>query len=680
MTRFSNRVRQAAGWVWRRASAGVALALIVMAFVIGSRTGGGHADGPAGAADAAGHRHGAAPESAETPWYTCSMHPSVRLKDPDAKCPICFMDLIPVSSSTGGGAGADRVSLSADARERSRIETTPVRRYFPEALVRLYGKVTLDQTTVARLTAYVPGRLDRLFVNYTGVPVSAGDHIAEIYSPELIAAFEELRQAGRAQREQTSASELIRQATLDTLVAAREKLHLYGLKDAQIAAVEEGRFTGDRLEIYAPFGGVVTHLSAREGDYLNTGDPVATVADLSRLWVEMEAYESQLPLLRWGQRVTFTVEARPGEVFEGRVSFIEPFVDETTRTAAVRVSVDNTDRRLVPGAFASAVVHARVSADGVVPSDELAGRWVGPMHPDVIHDAPGVCEICGMGLVTAESLGVVGDASTVEAPLVIPRSAVLYTGTRSVVYVEVPDAEEPTYEGREVLLGPRAGEAYTVRAGLSEGELVVTHGAFRIDSAMQILAKPSMMAPEGGASGGHHHGGHAIPAPVSGPAAAAELPEAFVGSLGEVFQAYSEARAALASDDFEKYAEAAGRLIVAVDGVDTTGLAPGARADWEAQRAVFKPDSPASEIAGARQGFEAVSAAIIALGDRFGSPGSDEWNVAFCPMAFGGRGAEWMQKGTEISNPYFGSAMLRCGEIRRPIPSSGEPKPGRHTR
>ena len=331
MKRQLERARAGVGWLWKHASTGVAIGAIVAALVVGYRIGR-PAPEPSDAGAGGGHEH-AEGESIEPRMYTCSMHPSVRLPDPDAKCPICFMDLIPVMEQGGADSGS-RISISESAAALSDIETAPVGRFFPTAEVRLYGKVTYDETSVARLTAYFPGRIERLFLNYTGVAVARGEHVAEVYSPDLLAAFEELRQAKAASETEGGMSDLVRAATRDTVVAAREKLRLFGITAEQIAAVENGSFDADNLTIFAPIGGVVTHLAVREGDYLQTGAPIATIADLSRLWLDMEAYESQLPLLRWGQRVTFSVEAHPGEIFEGRISFIEPIVDERTRTAA----------------------------------------------------------------------------------------------------------------------------------------------------------------------------------------------------------------------------------------------------------------------------------------------------------------------------------------------------------
>lgn len=682
MNTILRRIRTALGWIWKHTAAGISVVLIVAALVIGYRIG---RPAPEPALETTAEAHDHAEEPGQTQMYTCSMHPSVRLPDPNAKCPICFMDLIPVTDD-GGEGNELRVTISEAAGVLSRIETAPVGRFFPTAEVRLYGKVTYDETSVARLTAYFPGRIERLFVNYVGVPVSAGDHMAELYSPELLGAFEELRQVAGAAAGPNPGSELMRSATRDTLVAAREKLRLFGLTAAQIDAIERGRFDSDRLAVYAPMGGVVTDLAVREGDYVQTGAPIATVADLSRLWLDMQAYESQLPLLRWGQPVTFTVEAHPGEVFEGRVSFIEPMIDERTRTAAVRVAVENTDRRLKPGMFASAVVRTRVAEDGAVVNDELAGRWVGPMHPTVVRDEPGQCDICGMDLVPAESLGVVGDPNSVTEPLVIPRSAVLFTGTRSVVYVQVPDADKPTYEGRAVVLGPRAGDFYIVREGLSRGDRVVVNGAFRIDSAMQIAAKPSMMTPDAGA--GDPHAGHAGMAagPVGGampgrPGLVA-VPDSFVFALKPVYAAYLDAQEALAADDLGGFSRAAADLRSALGFVEEAGLVGEPLGVWRRAAAKLRAEPGITDIERARARFEGMSEAVIALQSRFGHHGSEEWNLAHCPMAFDNRGADWLQRGTQINNPYFGESMLRCGDIRasfKPLNGdAGERTTGEH--
>ena len=324
MSAFTHRATSLIGWIWSHIAATVGLILIVAALMIGYSAG---QLAPVSSDEA--HEY-IAVEGTDTDaapqLYTCSMHPTVRLEDPKAKCPICFMELIPVMDNANGEGMEMRLVLSEASKAMSRIETTKVGRFYPSAETRLYGKLVYDETSVARLSAYFPGRIDRLFVNYVGVTVQEGDHLAELYSPDLLSSFEELRQAKKSFDSAVDRSQFLRETSSHTLIASREKLRLFGLTQQQVDDVESGAFDSDQLTIYSPIGGVVTHLAAREGDYLKTGDPIATVSDLSRLWLDLEAYESQLAMLRWGLPVTFTVEAHPGEVFEGRVSFIEPII------------------------------------------------------------------------------------------------------------------------------------------------------------------------------------------------------------------------------------------------------------------------------------------------------------------------------------------------------------------
>jgi len=461
---------------------------------------------PSTSADAGAHDHG---RKAPTVW-TCSMHPQIRSSKP-GKCPICSMDLIPVAEA-GGQRSLREFSTSEAAKALMDIETTRVERKLVEAEVRMVGKVDYDETRLAHIAAWVPGRLDKLYVDYTGVPVNKGDHLVYIYSPELLSAQEELIQAKQAvQALRQSGSSLMRETTEATYQAAREKLRLLGLTQQQVATIERTGKTSDHLTIYSPVAGIVIHKNATEGMYVNTGTRIYTVADLSQMWIRLDAYESDLMWLRYGQKVQFTTVSHPGEVFRGTISFIDPVLDSATRTVKLRVNVPNPDGKLKPGMFVKAVARSRVAAGGKVMDADLAGKWICPMHPEIVKDGPGECDVCGMPLVRTESLGYVGvEATKADRPLVIPVSAPLVTGTRAIVYVEVPGADRPTYEGREIVLGPRAGGHYLVRSGLREGERVVTRGAFKIDSALQIQARPSMMMPEGGGpSSRGAHDGHA---------------------------------------------------------------------------------------------------------------------------------------------------------------------------
>lgn len=477
-----------------------AIALVAVSFALGFFVRG--CGGPV--ENAVSRQH----ESEEAGLWTCSMHPQIQLPKP-GKCPICGMDLIPVTtSSQDSGGGLRTYTTSESALALMKLQTAPVERKFVTAEVRLVGKIEYDETRLAYISAWVPGRLDRLYVDYTGVSVNKGEHLVYMYSPEVLTAQEELRRASRAlETMRAEAPDTLRTTARATLDAAREKLRRWGLTDDQIKEAEKQGTASDHITIYSPIGGTVIERNGREGMYVETGTPIYTIADLSRVWVMLDAYESDLPWIHYGQSVEFATDAIPGEVFEGKIAFIEPTVNPMTRTIKVRVNVPNEDGLLKPEMFVRGIVRSQVATGGRVMDPELAGKWICPMHPEIIKPAAGNCDICGMDLVRAEKLGYVpADATEADKPLVIPATAPLITGKRAIVYVQKMDAATPTFEGREVLLGPRAGDFYMVRSGLSEGERVVTNGNFNIDSALQILAKPSMMTPDVGIGSGHEHG------------------------------------------------------------------------------------------------------------------------------------------------------------------------------
>jgi len=421
------------------------------------------------------------------------------------------MELIPMPESLAAETAPRELVVSAAAAKLMEIQTSPVERRFAANQVRMVGKIQYDETRVRQITAWVPGRLDRLYVDFTGTTVRKGDHLVSLYSPDLISAQAELLQAMKASQNagEAGASDYLARSAASTLQAAREKLRLLGLTPGQIEEIEQSGRPVTHLTIYSPMGGVVIQKMANEGMYVGTGTQIYTVADLSQVWVKLDAYESDLQWIRYGQQAEFTTEAYPGQVFNGWISFIDPVLDPQTRTVKVRVDVPNPDGRLKPEMFVRAVVGSAVAQGGMVMDPDLAGKWICPMHPSVVKTEPGQCDICGMDLVTTESLGYVAADMPEQVPLVIPHTAPLITGKRAVVYVQKPDAELPTFEGREVVLGPRAGGFYLVESGLNQGERVVTNGNFKIDSALQIQARPSMMNPEGGvAPGGHEHAGH----------------------------------------------------------------------------------------------------------------------------------------------------------------------------
>ena len=527
----------------------------------------------------AGHAHSAAEGEAQI--WTCSMHPQIR-RDGPGSCPICGMDLVPVKKSV---SGVRTISISPDVKKLMNVQTVPVAHRYVTADVRMVGKIEYDQTRLAHITAWVSGRLDRLFVEFEGVEVKNGDHMAYIYSEELYTAQEELVSALQSKADRPTSRFV---EPLDLAESAREKLRLLGITAKQIKEIEQRGKPSTHLTIYSPAGGIVVKKHRQEGDRVRTGDRIYTVADLKHLWVQLDAYESDLPWLRYGQDVQFTTEAYPGEVFHGRVAFIDPVLNEATRTVKVRVNVSNDDGRLKPEMFVRAIVRSKIAAGGRVLDASLAGKWISPMHPEIVKDQPGDCDVCGMPLVRAETLGyVTAEPSDTAKPLVIPVSAALLTGTRAIVYVQVPDAEEPTYEGREIVLGPRAGEYYLVKAGLKEGELVVTNGNFKLDSALQISAKPSMMTPEGGGGGGgHDHGGESKPAADGEPMQMADqtgmsLPSQIEEQLHEIVASVESLEQSVEMAELDAIREAFSQLGKAVASLEVDRLSGDMRAQLE---------------------------------------------------------------------------------------------------
>lgn len=658
--------------------------LLLVAFFLGLFLGGGGSETPITEEI---HDHSATQNQSEI--WTCSMHPQIRMPEP-GQCPICGMDLILASSGDDEETRERELKFSSTAIKLADIQTAVVERSFIPVEIRLVGKMDYDETSVNNITAWVPGRIDQLFVDYTGITVKKGDHMASLYSPELLTAQEELIQAIRSVKEfKNSSMKSMRDTAQETLTATREKLRLWGLTKEQVDGIEKRGKAIDHMTIYSPMSGIVVKKNVEEGAYVKTGTKLYTVADMSRLWVKLDAYESDLVWLRYGQEVNIETEAYPGEIFKGTISFIDPVLDTKTQTVKVRVNVPNKNEKLKPGMFVRSVIHARVAQSGKVMDQALAGKWICPMHPEEVEDRKGSCDICGMPLVTAESLGyaTVNDMSKETAPFVIPASAPLITGKRVVVYIAHPD-KEGIFEGREITLGPRVGDHYIVNNGLHEGDKVVTNGNFKIDSALQIQAKPSMMSPDGGvAQSGHaNHGDMTAQAKttkqgttrdreaeeqmketkITAAIKKVEVPTLFRDQIDTVLTAYFTIQSDLSRDDSLEVQKHGGMLLKGLDKVDMALLKGPEHMIWMKDLAVL--DKQGNAIKGTidikvqREAFHLMTETLKSVIKRFGTGGTHTITQFHCPMAFGGKGADWLQNNKELRNPYFGEMMLKCGE------------------
>ncbi len=364
--------------------------------------------------------------------WTCSMHPQIKMDKP-GKCPICAMDLILLNQNSTALMDSDAIHFTADAAALANVATSVVSRSKPAKEVRLYGKVQADERLLQNQVAHIGGRIEKLFVGFTGEAVTKGQLLALIYSPDLITAQQELLEAAKDKQSQPAIYE-----------AAIEKLRQWMLNDKQISQIEQSRQVKTKFEVYANTSGVVTTKKVNVGDYVSQGTGLYDIANLSKVWVLFDAYESDLPFLTVGNNVNFSLQAIPGKNFNSTIRFIDPVIDPVNRVAKIRVEVDNGGGKLKPEMFVTGIVKANLNE--------------------------------------------------YKNNLVIPRSAVLWTGKRSVVYVKQSDSDELNFKMREIEIGPMLGNSYVVISGLEEGEEIVSDGTFSVDAAAQLEGKPSMMS------------------------------------------------------------------------------------------------------------------------------------------------------------------------------------------
>ena len=448
---------------------------------------------------------GSGKDSANAGIWTCSMHPQVRMNHP-GKCPFCGMDLVPVESErptiTQDTSSTDpHVFLDPHARRMAGVETTEVALRPLQKEIRTVGKIDFDETSMAQITARIAGRIDEVFASFPGTIVKQGDHLVSLYSPDLLSTQTELLNAYRRSSGQSGGLD-------NSLVtSARRRLELWGVTSAQIEELLRTGKPQTHVVVYAPRGGTIVQKNVRAGQYVNVGDQLYTIADLSHVWLVIDIYEADLIWVRFGQTVEVVLESNPSERFTGMVGFVEPVVNEQTRTVRVRVILTNAGDVFKPGMYAQALLRVPLQSDGSPAPTGVEGKYACPMHPYIIGAGPDNCSVCGMPLERVPGKPMKFTAEKAKV-LSIPVSAVLSTGTRQLVYVE---RKPGVYHPVQPRLGPRAGEYYPVIEGLKPGERVVTRGNFLIDSQFQIAGKPSLLYPEGLTGGASGHAGHAMP-------------------------------------------------------------------------------------------------------------------------------------------------------------------------
>jgi Cu(I)/Ag(I) efflux system membrane fusion protein len=548
-------------------------------------------------------------KSANQIW-TCSMHPQIRQSE-QGDCPLCGMDLIPLENESNE-IDPMAVSMSPTAMQLAQVQTLIVGKSDAEKSLRLNGKVQEDERLLFTQSSHIPGRVEKLGVNFTGEYVEEGQVIAYIYSPDLVTAQEELLEAAKIKDSQPA-----------LFNAAKEKLKNWKLTEKQIDGILSSNRTLAQFPILANGSGYVTEKLVNLGDYIKQGEPIYEIADLSKVWVMFDVYESDMAWINEGDKVIYNLQSLPGKTFSGTISYVDPVIDPKTRVAKARVEQNNQNLLLKPEMFVSGTVEAKTNK---------------------------------------------GNSS-----LTVPKSAVMWTGKRSVVYVMQTSAQKVSFQMREVALGPELGESYVIESGLQPGEEIAVNGTFSIDAAAQLAGKPSMMNPEGGvAMTGHNHGGNANSSMDTNRPSTNKttISTDAKKALQPLFENYFKMKSALANDNYESAKESGMAVKAAVENMDMNLFGGDAHTLWMQQSTALSESlqhiEHLGEIKSLRDNFISISNAMIALTESF-DPMESAIYIQHCPMADSNKGADWLSQEKGILNPYFGESMLTCGEIKKKI-------------
>jgi Cu(I)/Ag(I) efflux system membrane fusion protein len=516
--------------------------------------------------------------------YQCPMHPWIKSDKPDAKCTICGMALVAAGNNGATNAPLDPnlVSLTPGQAAVTGVQTAAVSRGPLLRTLRVNGVIDDDETRHRILAARVPGRVEKLHVNYVGAEVKEGEPLATIYSPEMLTA-------------QRTYVERLRAGTTAFTVSersnARERLLELGLTEAEIRILEGTLEPTAMVNIRAPMSGTVVSRAVYEGQYVETNDRLFEIGDFSRMWFVFDVYESDLAWVRAGQTVEIALASLPGRLLTAPITFIDPNLNETTRTARARVVLDNADRHL--------------------------------LHRQT-----------GLAYVKMES----------PETLLVPRSAVLQHRGKPIVYV---DRGNRAFAASEIQLGRTGDTTVEVLGGLAAGDRVVTEGALILDGQAQLAHA---------AIGGEPAPAAAAPTKVS--AAEPGHDEAAYAQLKTLAFAAADAAAALAADDLAGYQRGLPALRAGLHAY-LAALGPAAKGPLAAFKDALV-DGP--DLRAARRAFEPFSTALVDLAREQHLHHREDLHVFQCPMTPVLGTGRWLSRSADLRNPFFGSAMLECGE------------------
>jgi Cu(I)/Ag(I) efflux system membrane fusion protein len=544
--------------------------------------------------------------------WTCSMHPQIRQPEP-GDCPICGMDLIPLESGNDA-ADPDAISMSESAMIIAGISTYKVGNTDGIKEISLNGKIEVNEKRVYSQSSHIPGRIEKIQVSFVGEYVKKGQVVAYVYSPELASAQQELIEAYSVKDIQPQLFESV-----------KTKLKNWKVSDATINNIISSGKTQDKFPIYADVSGYIIKKNVELGDYLQKGQTLYDVADLSTVWVLFEIYESDMGWIKKGNKVNYTIASFPGENFSGTISFIDPFINPMTRIAKARVEVANTGLKFKPEMFVSGTIKTKLD--------------------------------------------------TKKATLSVPKTAVMWTGKRSIVYIKNESEKGISFKLREVTLGPLLGNDYIIEEGLEIGEEIVANGTFNVDAAAQLAGKPSMMNLEGGKVNTGHNQGDATMTMSDDKKVVLKEEKTTISSeakksLQPLYKNYFDFKDALTKDDFNSAKKALLEFEKSFGKINMSVFKGESHKVWMNYHTELKKQTlhatHIKNIKELRMSFEPISNVMIAMTKAF-NPLSESAYVQFCPMANSDKGANWLSKENKVVNPYFGASMLKCGEVKETI-------------
>lgn len=531
-------------------------------------------------------------ESLSQMW-TCSMHPQIMQPEP-GDCPICGMELIPAETSADGLA-MNEIKMTKNAMALANVQTVKVGNATSDSKndISLSGKIKMNEEANAIQASYFDGRIERLNVDYVGQEVKKGQLLATIYAPNLVAAQQELI---------TAAS--LKESQPQLYKAVRNKMQLWKLTEKQINSIEDTGKVLENFPIYATVSGTVSEKLTSEGDYVKQGQPILKVSNLNSVWAEFDAYENQIAQFKLGQNIKIISNAYPNKVVNASISFIDPVLNTRTRIVAIRAVLKNNEGLFKPGMFISGKIESTKSS----PSGQLT----------------------------------------------IPATAVMWTGERSLVYIKT-NPNEPVFEMREITLGNRIGDDFTVVSGLENGDEIVTNGTFTVDAAAQLQGKNSMMNKDKGA----------IEAETT--VMKMVLPQPFQVSFKAAIDHYIDMKDALVASNAKQVSDYAKSTSQKLRTINLDGLGKMVKSHLSKSIEMLDAIGNNPNLETQRSHFVILNENFVPLAKNTEAL-TEKLYIKKCPMANNNKGAFWLSNQKEIRNPYYGDQMISCGSIIDSIP------------